>query len=478
MVLTLKNFLLIHKSIVISFFYFYNKSIEYKKQGAFYLSNPSNSFDIIFNHAKKKFSENEKIIASLKEKEEYEKMIKKEVEKNKRRGTTSSDNPEIDNCSDELLSLIKQFNFNIESYEKIEFDENQNSWDRELEIYYCSYGDWQFKITHIEDVDITEGIFVVNEILNKETTEKVDFYCDFGCRNTSECRRNEFILFLQYNSLDLYISDKYSHYLELPNLLSQKGYVVEKNDFKFYLNNPKGYLKIDDNLYVKIYSAWWDDLKTVITNDNKWDINSSNDNFSKAYYFEYNSTLDFDELCKCIEAFKEEQQGRIGYYDEEEKVYYSNKDIMNFYNSLRDKDDYYKHCWNNYLIEIKHEDHWDKKGYEEENSRIINKYKGLEIYLKTKLTFNGDDRMNPEFNKNSSYITFEYDKRKSDKCRLLIQYYSFKEDLEDYDYEKQETKISNEKLISSFEHYGSFKDLMYLLESYVNEMIKIHQIEL
>ena len=48
----------------------------------------------------------------------------------------------------------------------------------------------------------------------------------------------------------------------------------------------------------------------------------------------------------------------------------------------------------------------------EDNSLIVNKYKGLEIYVQTELTFNDTSQWSIGNIINKSIITFEYDKRK------------------------------------------------------------------
>ena len=98
--------------------------------------------------------------------------------------------PETENRSEELYEYIKEFGFTIDSYEQHEpeYDENGYPLDETLETYYCSYGEWQFKVRNYADVDIEEGIFSLSDIVHKKTGETVEFYCDLGCRTSSEMR--------------------------------------------------------------------------------------------------------------------------------------------------------------------------------------------------------------------------------------------------------------------------------------------------
>ena len=120
-------------------------------------------------------------------------------------------------------------------------------------------------------MDIPEGIFSVRDIKNKLSGEVVDFYADIGCRNTFKPRLDSFLEFLTYNSLEDYVENVYKKYLVLPELLREKGYNVEAIDYSFKLNDPKGYLKLGDNLYIVVYRSWFDDIKLVVTSYKKWD---------------------------------------------------------------------------------------------------------------------------------------------------------------------------------------------------------------
>ena len=186
-------------------------------------------------------------------------------------------------------------------------------------------------------------------------------------------------------------------------------------------------------------------------------------------------------MIKCIEAFKEEQEGKIGYFENE--IYYNNTDVISLFNSLRDRDDYYKDCWNHYLIQVEHERYWDRRGYDEENSVITNKYKGLEIYTKTELTFNEASQWTIGKYANKSIITFEYDKRKDEhNCKLLIENYVYDSNkgLEIHSYNEECNRYKNDltKLIQRVELSGSFTELYEKLANYICMMCAIHEIKL
>jgi len=131
------------------------------------------------------------------------------------------------------------------------------------------------------------------------------------------------------------------------------------------------------------------------------------------------------------------------------------------------------------LIQIENQNYWDKRGYDEDNSLITNKYKGLEMYVKTELTFN-DARSWSEGNLvNKSIFTVEYDKRKNaDKIKLSIDNYIYEseDDILEFDNDSEECKHKPSE--STIEIYGNFTEIYLVLEEYVHTMFKIHEIEI
>jgi len=436
------------------------------------------SFENIYKLAQQAMELNEKQYAKkLIDMESNKIQIEEKIKEHREVGFKNV-NYETDCYSSKLLNKIKECGFIIESYEKFtNFDEED--YESTLEVYYCSLNNWEFKVNNSSDVDIDQGIWALREIQNKLSGEKIDFYCDLGCQNTSQARLEEALDLFKYDSLEDYMSIKYKKYIILPELLRENGFEVEERDYTFTLNRPKGYLKLGKNLFIKVYSAWMDNFHLVVTNDKGWDVNSGthSGDVKKAYYFNYNGADDINELVKCINAFKEEQEGKIGYF--ENGKYYNTYDVQKIFNNLRDKEDYYKESWNERHIQIEYKDYWDGRGYNQD-AKIVNKYKGLEIYLETELTFNDAAQWSEGELVNKSLIVFEYDKTKNNNCRLeIINYiYSQYEEYQDYDDNKEEWTIKLDKIQDKIELYGTFLELTKRLKEYIDTMIKIHNISL
>lgn len=433
------------------------------------------NFENIYELARKAKEQNKLQYAGKQRQRECNEIQQEErIKENRVTGFTNA-NYETDCYSKPLLNKIKECGFTIDSYEKFDNFDDEDDWDyynRTLENYYCSLNNWNFKINNHSDVDISQGIWALRDIENKVTSEKIDFYCDLGCKNTSQARLDDVLRLFQYNSLNEFIENEYKKYLELPNLLRENNCNVIEHNYSFSLNEPKGYLELEKGLYIKIYRAWMDNFHLVVTNKKGWDVNSGAHSYDreKAYYFEYNSQNDISELIKCIQAFKDEQEGEIGYFENER--YYNTYNVKQIFDNLRDKNDYYKDCWNNYLIQVEHKDYWDGRGYNKD-SKIINKYEGLEIYLETELTFNDAAQWSEGDLINKSLIIFEYDRRKSDKCKLEITNYIYS-----HNEEYSEWTINPEKIQDKIELYGDFSELASKLKEYINIMVKIHEISL
>lgn len=445
-----------------------------------------NKLSAVFENAKKAYEENLLTHSEKEKKVKQEKEEKNFLVAKKRETKESNVNYEKDCYSKELLELIKKFKFEIQSYEKF-FDFDEDDYAPTLEKYWCKKNNWQFEIENIRDYDIEEGIFSLSEIKNIASEEKLDFYCDLGCRNTGDERLNTVLELFEFEFIDEYISSKYSLYFELPGLLRANGYPVEEIDFSFKLNEPNGYLKLDKNVFLKVYRAWHDDLKLVVTNDKRWDVNSSNDSSSSdiGYYFDYTSSDDIPELIKCIEAFKSHIRGEIGF--PMFGMYFKSSDVYNIFDSLRDKENYFKECWNHYHITVEHLKFWDERGYAK-NPLVVNKYIGLEIYTRTILKFNDAAQWSIGDNVNVSSITFIYDKRISDKCKLIIDnmicksndeaIYEFEYNYEDDNEAKNNVIPEKHEKAVRLEFDGNFMELYETLTSYIHTMCKIHNIDL
>ena len=429
------------------------------------------TFDHIFRNAESSLRQNKEEQQKRDEEKRLSELRKKQEIENLRLSGQMIGDPQQENCSNELYHLILNFGFSIQSYTNHMSNFN-DSFDELAETYYCAKGFWEFSIAHYTDVDIPEGIFAVREISNKVANEVLSFYCDLGCRNTSESRLQEFLNLLQSDSFLQYKLDAYQPYLQLPQLLSDQGYTVEPVSYDFMLSEPQGYLDLGDSLYIKFYRTWSDQFQLVVTNNSKWNINSSNDGYDGiGYYFQYRTSDDITELVSCIEAFKSHALGHIGYY--ENNQYFSNDHVLRFFKSL--KKDCPEEAWNHHHIRLDHHNFWDGRGFASD-PKNLNKYVGLELYTVSELRFNDAAQWSIGDYINTSVITFEYDKRKNaQQCRLQIKNYIHHRHKSLRYYNDDEEQVYDDRfLVDHIELFGSFTELMDSLQTYVHAMITMH----
>lgn len=320
--------------------------------------------------------------------------IKKEKEskQKKEKEYTFFSNDEIFSVcySKELYSLILEKGFNIIDYKKL-LEIPEYSYDEAIEIYTASYNNWIFEIKNLDDVDIEEGIFAIYSIKNETTGEVITEYVDLGSRNTGDDKLERFLCQLNCNSRYEYLHKQFGIYMDIPEELKKYGYEVDDTYYNFDKMHKDGAtLKIetlsnDISIYLRIFEAIYDDIHFVVTNDPRWNVNSSNRTLStkRAYYVkDYNG--DIEKLISIIKAFKEHMLGHIG-FPLEDGFFFTDKDIALYADKLIKQIPYKD--WNTYQFKKEFIDIYDCRGYTED-SLMPNKINGREIYSILRTWFN------------------------------------------------------------------------------------------
>lgn len=435
-----------------------------------------------------------------KKKEADELQAQKEAEKTLKvvAGYTNTDYRK-ENCSSELLGLIDRYGFEIKSYE-LNMEEQESYYDTLLETYHCKYKDWLFDVNNYSDVDIAEGIFSVTNLKNLKTGEKVEYYCDLGCRNTGEGDLKKLLRFLDCRTEKEFAKKEYAACMELPSILRQAGIDVDVKVEKFTLDHPCLAISINyenkDNqgkyirykkVLIRMLSHLGDELQIFITKDKGWEMNSdrylSPISYGERFYsFKYNSSDDVDELIKCIDAYYDHINGNIGFFEDDK--FYSNGDVDKFFEGLRnDKKAYDK--WNYYAIRVNGVTPSYRK-YESNRHNILDKYKGIELNTETEIVFNDAGQWSEGDEINKSIIKVVYDKNiDSNNCILNIENYIYTDDdeylQEVYDDEsayEYSMKMNPQFMVGQVEFRGSFSEVMAKIKEYVYNMCKIYEIPL
>jgi len=108
-------------------------------------------FEMILEQSKEAHKINKAIHKQRLEQEKLDKQLKEKEIEAKRENKITIINYETECYSKELLELIKQYKFSIESYERFE-DIDYDDYCPTLEIYYCNFGNWNFEIKNFSDV--------------------------------------------------------------------------------------------------------------------------------------------------------------------------------------------------------------------------------------------------------------------------------------------------------------------------------------
>lgn len=423
------------------------------------------------------YKEKTRIENEVKRKDDNERLLKNVV------GYMNVDY-KTDNCSLELLNLINKYNFQILSYEK-NFDVREYDDDEPVEVYRCKKNNWTFDICHYSDFNIREGIFNITALKNVVTGKEVDFYCDLGCRATDELKLNVFLKLMNFNGEKQYIENEYKVFFDVPGLLCKMGVVCNIINENYTIKNAGFICEIDysssslvreddrkHRFYLKFEQNYTKDSELVIfENSNIDEMNMFVEfNIETKNRLKYRNHQDLNELVKCMDAFYEQINGRMGY--EENGIYYSNNDIVEYLNSIiNDKRIYDK--TNHYLIRL--------DGYKGKYNCRANKYTGQEIFVSKNLVINDAGYWAEGEEINNSHITVEYN-RNDDKdcCILTILNYIYK-DADSYfediiDNDDYYLELNPIFLVGEVKIKGTYTYIMRCLDDYIKGMMKIYEI--
>lgn len=388
--------------------------------------------------------------------------------------------------SAELLNIVKELKFNVLEYAKRTNLDLYHEYEPVQEYYSVEYNQYKFIIVNLHDYDIPEGIFAVYKVINTRDNSETRFFVDLGCRNTCEIKRENFMLLVNSDDEQEYLSKKYSNYIAIPDLLEQHGYTILDNRLEFGSDDINGHIKVFENVYVIPYVAGMNEIRVVVSNVKRWDVNSSNRGDNIGYYIEYNSTSDIKNIIDGIEAMKKHVNKEIGYL--ENGIYYTNKDIENIINitSKKDAKGNMPDAVNHYRVKINKVKQWDGRGYGQH--RYISVLDGLELAVHFSFVINDSAQWSEGDIINYSDIVLKYDKKlDEDNCILTINNYQYSHDEEiiipsdeEYVFEEIDLLFNNlnqRYLIDSIELKGSFTYLRNELIKYMNNMCKINNID-
>ena len=395
-----------------------------------------------------------------------EKRIQQEVQKKEERKTIGY------NPNSREVKMIISLGLQINTYEPK--DPEASYYDAQ-EFYYCSNERWDVYIRNLlYDADLG-SVLQVLELTDKFTGEKIDFYCDLWCGNTSEHRLEQFKILLS-TSFEQYKKIEFGKYFSLPNLLRDKGYIVEEKNFDFDTVDCIGSL-IVYNLNISNtpceIKVSHDHSQCVYVNNLKrdrcWDDVIS-------YSIDYKNEQDIGIMCKNIDKIIEHIDGKYGYL--ENNRYYTNEDIEVFFDEYKNKLNYLEDMSDAYRSAF----HYNDEPTEEESKEYekiceiaeINHYKGAEIYKKYELIINRDAYYFGGIGNTYEFEIIHNTNIDKDNCILNITY-----TLSDYIgwNNKCDDDIQNEKSehVTQETIKGSYIFVMNILADFLNKLIEVEQ---
>lgn len=370
----------------------------------------------------------------------------------------------LENChSKDMFDAIKKQGWQINRYLKLNQQDKNGEYycyDEILEKYECSHNGWRFTVNYLQDCDIEDGIWSVYSAENENNGEKADFYFDLGCRNTSEEKLERFNTLLSCNSIKEYVRDVFGKYLAIPVILSSYGFHVEAEEpikDENIISLEHIVYKVEkrgDICYLVVFKALYDDIKFVVTNDKKWDVNSSNKTLGNkiAYYLDYNGPEDEDALCEAIILFNRHMHGEIGFF--EDGNYITNYAISEYFKNLRNLVPH--DVMNHYHMRVKYNDIWDMRGYCKE-SRMPNLSTGLEVYSEVEVVFN--DAAQWSEGDTAYKLVFVYKYETKDKNVMHLHVYGHSFDNSSYGFEFKDKDLQDEWAENGFENSWQYAKL-------------------
>jgi hypothetical protein len=372
--------------------------------------------------------------------------------------------------SSKEVSLIRSLGLSINKY--IPSDPEAEYYDAE-EYYYCSNDKWDVTVRNLlYDADL-DTILQVLDLTDKNTGEKIDFYCDLWCGNTPNSRLEQLKYLLNHSEKE-FIDNEYGKYYSIPKMLRKKGYEIEEKDYTFNFEGCKGYLliknsvitnkrcelSIDHHMGETVY------LKSEICEYRPYDSDRI------IYPVDYKGEQNIGELIIQIDSILKHIDGQIGF--KENNTYYSNDDLERFFDDFEIEQASIVDITDAYDSEYFYNEHPSEEDVKEfermEKIAAINKYTGSEIYKKYEITLFHDTYHYGGID-NVYEIEFTYNMSLDPKyCLLKIactkNEYFGRNNLIEKDCPQDENVKSS--VINIYKTKGKFSEIFNIVEEFLN----------
>lgn len=152
-----------------------------------------------------------------------------------------------ENCKiffQKCLAKLREFNISIYHVD-INLDSFKNSnWSSLCVntppfLFFCKKGNWEFKVEFNDDCDVKGGLLYVRKVVHSPSNETFELGTNLFGKNRSV---TDFLILIESANYNEFRDTRFSHLLELPKLLNERGYtIIQKNNLI-----PNNVIKLND----------------------------------------------------------------------------------------------------------------------------------------------------------------------------------------------------------------------------------------
>lgn len=259
------------------------------------------------------------------------------------------------------INKIKNMNITITGVTKNISDDHNKicgcKKTQQIYIFHCENNNFTFDIYHHTSChsEYSKEYMLAKNIANKHT----DALNSTSYEISNESELQDFLLFINNVNFDDYIQDRFSHYLNLPNLFQEHGFKVKYDyikadsiaDFwlKVTIQNEKGICNIvvyEDDYKSNVYKVYiFPSVEEIVKTIHRYSRNMTE--LTKHYFHEarrtmhyetvYSSDSDFPQLLKLVSSFQDQVNGDYGYFNIKTQKYQNNLLIEDYCNKVKNR---------------------------------------------------------------------------------------------------------------------------------------------
>jgi len=309
---------------------------------------------------------------------EFEKKSKRNWREKDKKLTylpTAKDN--VKNEYYRALDKIASFGFEVWGVEKSLLKFKNRTWSSCcggtcVYKFFCKKNHYKFVLEFIDDCDCEPGLLYVRKITDGRTGTEYNLRCDLYCQNTGNYELKDFLFLIESESLDDFVSKRYSKLLELFRYLEDNTVQINNVDkeqlkdpkilfesyryLNFRITTPRGecilllpHYRENDETCDYIFVGPSVEEYNKLQKTECWRLKPEDNDESKSVKIGHNEFYhNYKDLCfysklddsrsnadimELIDCYFNSREGRIGYL--EDGTFYSDKHIEKFLSELK-----------------------------------------------------------------------------------------------------------------------------------------------